>query len=117
MFDIYGTLVKTVICHRRPLTPRPQLRGGSGQHVVSSVAQSTGGLRESAFNQGGLPCEFRPPPQLKGLRSGWTPPARTRRVKGNGHRTLPAAIFPVWATFENGESFEVQRLGDAKIEF
>lgn len=98
---------RTVICPRRPLTPSTapgRARAARGQQR-GTIYWQTGRV---CLQPGGLLCGSRPPPQLKGWRSGWTPPARTRRAKGNGHRTLPAApIFPVapGAGYEGALSF------------
>ena len=105
--DNFCTSVKTEICPRRPLTPSTapgRARAARGQQR-GTIYWQTGRV---CLQPGGLLCGSRPPPQLKGWRSGWTPPARTRRAKGNGHRTLPAApIFPVapGAGYEGALSF------------
>jgi hypothetical protein len=94
--DSYGTSVKTVICHRRPLTPSTapgRARTARGQQC-GTIYWQTGRV---CLQLGGLSCGFRPPPQLKGWRSDWTPPARTRRAKGQIATApyLQHQIFPV----------------------
>jgi hypothetical protein len=105
--DDFGTSVKTVVCPRRPLTPstapwRAQAaRGGS-------VAQSTGRLGESSFNQGGS-CAA--PAPLHSLRGG---EAAGRRQHGHERPRETATapyqqhqIFPVapGAGYEGALSF------------
>jgi len=104
--DNVGNSVKTVICPRRPLTPSTapgRARAARGQQR-GTIYWQTGRV---CLQPGGLLCGSRPPPQLKGWRSGWTPPARTRRAKGNGHRTLPALNIPsgAWGGVRGGAEF------------
>jgi len=104
--DNFCTSVKTVICPRRPLTPSTapgRARAARGQQR-GTIYWQTGRV---CLQPGGLLCGSRPPPQLKGWRSGWTPPARTRRAKGNGHRTLPALNIPsgAWGGVRGGAEF------------
>lgn len=101
------TYIGTVICPRRPLTPSTapgRARAARGQQR-GTIYWQTGRV---CLQPGGLLCGSRPPPQLKGWRSGWTPPARTRRAKGNGHRTLPDSTnFPsgAWGGVRGGAEF------------
>jgi len=103
---LYGdkrcTSVRTVICHRRPLSPSTapgRARATRGQQC-GTIYWQTGRV---CLQPGGLPCGSRPPPQIKGSKR---LDAASTDTKGQGKRPPHLTCSTNFSQWRLGAGYE-----------